>query len=147
LSEYCSWNYDRHGKRRVRFRQRGFSTYIHGIPWSDDFMRQYSAALEGMKVQTSSVGESRTIPGSVNSVVSAYLDCSSASTSPFRRAAPEIARFEATHPIGTKARLAYGLLLYTGQRRSDVVKMGPRAIQNHILTMIRARPTEARRVT
>jgi integrase len=35
-----------------------------------------------------------------------------------------IARFEATHPIGTKARLAFALLLYTGQRRSDVVKMG-----------------------
>ena len=36
----------------------------------------------------------------------------------------EISQFEARHPIGSKARLAFALLLYTGQRRSDVVKMG-----------------------
>jgi integrase len=33
----------------------------------------------------------------------------------------EIAQFEARHAIGTRARLAQTLLLYTGQRRSDVV--------------------------
>ena len=32
----------------------------------------------------------------------------------------EIATFEARWPIGTKQRLAFALLLYTGQRRSDV---------------------------
>jgi integrase len=37
---------------------------------------------------------------------------------------PEIAQFEAHHPIGSKARLALALLLYTAQRRSDVIKMG-----------------------
>jgi len=31
-------------------------------------------------------------------------------------------RYEARHPVGTKARLAFDLLLYTGVRRSDVVK-------------------------
>lgn len=36
----------------------------------------------------------------------------------------EIAAFEAHHAIGTKPRLAMALLLYTGQRRSDVVAMG-----------------------
>jgi site-specific recombinase XerD len=36
----------------------------------------------------------------------------------------EIAQFEAAHPIGTKARLAFALLRYTGVRRSDVVKLG-----------------------
>jgi integrase len=36
----------------------------------------------------------------------------------------EIAQFEQHHPIGSKARLAFGLLLYTGQRRSDVIRMG-----------------------
>jgi integrase len=36
----------------------------------------------------------------------------------------EIAAFERTHAPGTRARLAFALLLYTGQRRSDVVKMG-----------------------
>jgi site-specific recombinase XerD len=33
-------------------------------------------------------------------------------------------QFEARHPIDSKARLALELLLSTGQRRSDVVKMG-----------------------
>jgi integrase len=36
----------------------------------------------------------------------------------------EIAQFEAHHAIGTKPRLAFALLLYTTQRRSDVVRMG-----------------------
>jgi integrase len=47
----------------------------------------------------------------------------------------EIERFEATHPIGTKARLAFALLLYTGQRRSDVVKMGRQDIHHDVLTV------------
>ena len=37
----------------------------------------------------------------------------------------DAARYEARHPIGTKARLAFDLLLYTGVRRSDVVRLGP----------------------
>ena len=32
----------------------------------------------------------------------------------------EVQQFEERHPIGTKARLALALLLYTGQRRSDI---------------------------
>jgi len=31
----------------------------------------------------------------------------------------------ASHPIGCKARLAMGLMLYTGQRRGDAVLLGP----------------------
>jgi integrase len=47
----------------------------------------------------------------------------------------EIERFEDTHRIGTKARLAFALLLYTGQRRGDVVKMGPQHIHKGVLTI------------
>ncbi len=36
----------------------------------------------------------------------------------------QIAQFENRHRVGTKARLAFALLLYTAQRRSDVVRMG-----------------------
>jgi len=36
----------------------------------------------------------------------------------------EIAKFEQRHPVGTKARLALALLIYTAQRRSDVVALG-----------------------
>jgi integrase len=37
----------------------------------------------------------------------------------------DVGRFEAYHPIGTKARLALDLFLYTGVRISDVVRLGP----------------------
>lgn len=37
----------------------------------------------------------------------------------------EVERFERRHPVGTRARLALALLLYTGQRRSDIVTFGP----------------------
>lgn len=36
----------------------------------------------------------------------------------------EIEQFEERHPIGSKARLALALLLYSGQRRSDIVLFG-----------------------
>lgn len=36
----------------------------------------------------------------------------------------EIAQYEAKHPVGTRARLAFDLMLYTGQRRSDMIRMG-----------------------
>lgn len=36
----------------------------------------------------------------------------------------EVRQFEQRHPIGTTPRLALALLLYTGQRRSDVVLFG-----------------------
>src|SRR5262249_17399924 len=44
-----------------------------------------------------------------------------------------ISRFETTHPIGSKARLAFALLLYTGQRRSDIVKLGRQHIHDETL--------------
>jgi len=40
----------------------------------------------------------------------------------------EIAQYEARHPIGTKARLAMALGLYTGQARQDVILMGEQHI-------------------
>ncbi len=36
----------------------------------------------------------------------------------------EVRQFEARHQVGTKARLALGLLLFTGVRRSDVIQLG-----------------------
>jgi integrase len=47
----------------------------------------------------------------------------------------EIAQFEAHHPIGSKPRLALALLLYSGQRRSDVVRMGRQHIRDGVLTV------------
>ena len=72
LPKHCSWNVDRHGKRRVRFRRRGFSTYLTGTPWSEDFMRQYAAALDGVKAQAGNVGAGRTVPGSLDALCVSY---------------------------------------------------------------------------
>lgn len=41
----------------------------------------------------------------------------------------EMRQFEAMHPIGSQARLAMALLAYTGQRKSDVIRLGPQHIQ------------------
>jgi integrase len=45
----------------------------------------------------------------------------------------EIRQFEARHPIGSRARLALALLLYTGQRRSDVVRAGRQHLRDGFL--------------
>ena len=42
----------------------------------------------------------------------------------------EITQFEAHHAVGSKARLALALLVNTGQRRSDVVRMGRQHVKN-----------------
>ena len=42
----------------------------------------------------------------------------------------EIAQFEESHPLGTRPRLALDLLLYTGQRRSDIILFGKQHINN-----------------
>jgi integrase len=47
----------------------------------------------------------------------------------------EIAQFEAHHPIGTRPRLALTLLLYTAQRRGDVVRMGKQHIDGDCIAV------------
>jgi integrase len=47
----------------------------------------------------------------------------------------DISKFEARHPIGTRARLAMVLLLYTAQRRADVVKLGRQHMRDGVLTV------------
>jgi integrase len=45
----------------------------------------------------------------------------------------DIARFEAVYPIGTRPRLAFALLLYTAQRRADVVQLGRQHLRDGML--------------
>ena len=47
----------------------------------------------------------------------------------------EIAAYESRHAIGTKARLAFALGLYTGQRRTDVIGIGPQHIRDGFLVL------------
>jgi integrase len=218
LPKYCGWNIDRHGKRRVRFRNRGFSTYLAGIPWSEDFMRQYAAALEGVNVQAKNAGAKRTKPGSFDALCVSYYRSPEfrslkSSTQTMRRniierfrlahgekpikglsrrhvadiigakadtpeaannllkvlrvllayavdqnmiesnpaagvkkyrsrgegfhtwTEAEIAQFQAKHPIGTRAGSALALLLYTAQRRGDVIRMGWQHVSGDTIAM------------
>ncbi len=224
LPKHCGWNIDRHGVRRARFRKGGFSTYLTGTPWGEDFMRQYAAALDGVKGLAVALGMARLAPGSIDALVVAYLD-----SAPFKANRPQtqrsrryilekfrqadgdlpiaragkmliekkhiqamintkaatpsaqrsllhalramfkwamaegrvpadptigvtrvavksagyavwpeaaIARFEAFHPVGTKGRLAFDLLLFTGQRLGDVIRMGPQHVSAGVLSIV-----------
>jgi integrase len=51
----------------------------------------------------------------------------------------DIATYESAWPIGTKARLAFVLLLYTAQRRSDVIRIGRQHIRNGVLQVRQAK--------
>jgi integrase len=46
-----------------------------------------------------------------------------------------IAAFMAMHPIGSRARLAFALLLFSGQRRGDVVRMGRQHVRDGVLSI------------
>ncbi len=45
----------------------------------------------------------------------------------------DIEAFEAKHPIGSRARLALALLLYTAQRRSDVIRLGRQHVRDGLI--------------
>lgn len=55
----------------------------------------------------------------------------------------ELAQFARAHPVGTKANLAFRLLLHTAQRRADVIRLGPQHERNGAL-VLRQRKTDAR---
>lgn len=62
---------DRHGKRRWRFRVKGFSAEL-GTEWgSEDFSRRYADAQNLVKSKPGA-GASRTVPGTLNDLVSRF---------------------------------------------------------------------------
>jgi site-specific recombinase XerD len=218
LPRYVHGFIDRHGKARHYIRRPGFKQVaLPGLPFSAEFMTAYAAALDGEAAPRIEIGASRTIPGTVNAIVAAYLAsppfrAGAAATQKMRRnildgfrtqhgdkqlyhirngqrvmlltaehlqrivneksetpfqqrnilnslrvmfawaksegripdnptigvermkvktrgyptwSEAEIERFEARYPIGTRERLALALLLYTGQRKGDVIRLGP----------------------
>lgn len=208
LPRYVSEFVDRHGKVRIRFRKKGHVPYyFRSIAWTDDFMCEYRACLDGRTAPHLQPGAELTRAGSVSSLVASYYGSpafrgltpstratyrgiiegfrhnhgdkavaklerrhvmaivGARSEKPaaannllrmirmlmrfaidigMRRDDPtahmkgirtkstgfhtwteeEIAQFEARHPVGSKARLAFALMLHTAQRRSDAVRMG-----------------------
>jgi integrase len=138
LPKYCSLNVDRHGKRRVRFRKAGFSTYLTGTPWSEEFMRQLAQAIDGVKAQSSGgeIGSKRTIPGSFDALAVSYYGSAEfqglqPNTQSQRRRVIE--RFRVEH--GTKP--------LKGLQREHIKKiLGAKAAtpesSNHLLKILRA---------
>ena len=47
----------------------------------------------------------------------------------------ELDRFEARWPIGTRERLAFDLMLYTGLRRGDAVRVGRQHVSDGVITI------------
>jgi integrase len=59
----------------------------------------------------------------------------------------EVRKFEKRHKPGSKARLALALLLYTGQRRSDVVALGPQHVKDGWITLTQVKNRKRKPVT
>jgi integrase len=47
----------------------------------------------------------------------------------------QICAFEAKHPVGSEARLAFALALYTGQRAADLIKMGRQHVRDGTISV------------
>lgn len=62
--------FDRHRKRRFRFRKKGFLTEIHSGYGSVEFRRNFEKALIGCKLQE--IGAPATKRGTVNALVVSY---------------------------------------------------------------------------
>jgi integrase len=114
----------------------------HGDKPVADLQRMHLSAMLAKKVQTPAAANHwlRLIKTMMALAVDEGLrpDNPAASLEPLKHRSPgfhtwteqQIAQFENRHPIGTKARLALALLLYTAQRRSDVVRMGRQHVRN-----------------
>jgi integrase len=84
---------DRHGKVRRYLRRPGCKAVpLPGLPGSAEFMATYQAALAGMLAPLMQIGTARTVAGTVQALVAAYLDCTPGSTSPFKSLAAETRR-------------------------------------------------------
>ena len=80
---------DRHGKRRWRYRTRGFSAELGTEYGSDEFVRRYEAAEKRQRTK-GIIGAERTRPGSVSALVASwyrspeYLDLAESTKTVYR---------------------------------------------------------------
>ncbi|WP_167356427.1 tyrosine-type recombinase/integrase [Sulfitobacter delicatus] len=63
--------YDRHGKRRWRFRRKGFSAELGSDYGSPEFVRRYEDAVAGIRSATGA-GVGKTIPKSISDLIARY---------------------------------------------------------------------------
>ena len=72
---------DRHGKVRRCYRRPGCKAVpLPGLAGSAEFMAAYQAALSRAEAPHKQIGEARTIAGTVQALVAAYLDYTPGST-------------------------------------------------------------------
>jgi hypothetical protein len=84
---------DRQGRTRWYFRRPGHKLVsLHGDPGSSAFMEAYQSALSGVAAPRIEIGGGRIVAGTVGAIVTAYLDSSRTSTSPFKNLAAETQR-------------------------------------------------------
>jgi hypothetical protein len=84
---------DRHGRARFYFRRPGFKRVaLPGLPWSPEFMLAYQHAFDGETAPRAEIAASRSTPGTVHWLVTAYLDAGEESSSPFKTLAAETQR-------------------------------------------------------
>ncbi|MFG6515884.1 tyrosine-type recombinase/integrase [Sulfitobacter sp. 1A13496] len=106
--------FDRHQKRRYRFRKKGFSTEIHGEYGSPEFRLNYERAINGYKSQEA--GARATKKGTVSALIVSYykspefLSLTSSTKATYRR---EIERLRNEH----------GHRLVAQMKRPHVVKL------------------------
>ncbi len=58
----------------------------------------------------------------------------------------EVEAFEAYWPVGSKPRLAFALLIYTGQRRSDIIRLGWQHLRDGCLTFTQVKNADRKPV-
>lgn len=127
---------DRHGRRRWRYRVRGFSAELGTDYGSEEFIARYEAALRGERLRKNEgVGASRTRPGTVDALCVTYLR-----TPGYRALAPASKRREANE-IERIRLLVGGAMVADFERRHIVQLVGERAdtpaSANHLLKMWR----------
>jgi integrase len=118
---------DRHGKLRYYCRRPGSkSVPLPGLPGTAEFMVAYQAAMAGdpLPLPVPAIGAARTIPGTANAFVTAYLDCTPESSSPFKTLAAETQRTRRN--ILENFRKAYGDI--------PVYRTGPKGEREMLLT-------------
>ena len=85
LPKHVSPAWDRHGKLRYRFRKGMHSAYIKAEFPSDEFDRQYQAALKGETIAKTQVGKRREIARSFQKVIGGARRRATASRDFFKR--------------------------------------------------------------
>lgn len=117
-----------HGDKPVRgFKQRHIVAILDGIEKNQQNWRKVIRLILNLAVER----------GWIDVHPMAGVRRSRKALQGFRAWTPDdIAAFEKRWPTGTRERLALALLLYTGQRRSDVVKMGRQHVKGDAIHVV-----------